>query len=498
MKPRATVSISFIVLLSLLATCRSIYSAESTDQDNSTRPNIVVILCDDLGYGDLECYGHPHIKTPHLNRLATAGIRFTDFYSAAPVCSPSRVGLLTGRSPNRAGVYDWIPPSNGAPRPDAREQVHMRRNETTVAQLLNKAGYDTCMSGKWHCNSRFNDKAQPQPGDQGFDHWFGTQNNAAPSHEDPKNYVRNGKKVGPLEGFSCQLAVDEVIGWFDDRAKQESKNPFFVYLAFHEPHEPVASPSDLVEQYKPVAKDEDESQYFANVANVDKAVGRLMSDLDKRGVRDNTLVIFTSDNGPETLRRYGGAGRSWGRATPLRGMKLHTHDAGFRVAGIINWPAKIKPNQTSSTPVSSLDFLPTFCELAGAEVPSGLNLDGTSFLPAINGGEIQRRKPLAWCYFNALNDARMAMRHGKWKVLAKLNGGKFPRLQNVTTKQAADIAKISLTDFEIYDVSQDIAESKNLAGDPSTTTTELKAKLHEAYEDLIEGSHVWTAAMAKP
>ena len=179
-------------------------------------------------------------------------------------------------------------------------------------------------------------------------------------------------------------------------------------------------------------------------------------------------------------------------------MKLHTHDAGFRVAGIMNWPAKIKPNQTSSTPVSSLDFLPTFCELAGAEVPSELNLDGTSFLPAINGGEIQRKKPLAWCYFNAINDARMAMRHGKWKVLAKLNGGKFPRLQNVTTKQAADIAKISLTDFEIYDVSQDIAESKNLAGDPSTTTTELKAKLHEAYEDLIEGSHVWTAAMAKP
>ena len=142
--------------------------------DEVRRPNIVVILCDDLGYGDLECYGHPHIKTPHLNRLAENGIRFTDFYSAAPVCSPSRVGLLTGRSPNRAGVYDWIPPAKRAAR-NARDQVHMRSGEVTIPQLLANAGYQTCMAGKWHCNSRFNDPAQPQPGDAGFDHWFGTR-----------------------------------------------------------------------------------------------------------------------------------------------------------------------------------------------------------------------------------------------------------------------------------------------------------------------------------
>ena len=126
-------------------------SVGSTDE----RPNIVVILCDDLGYGDLQCYGHPTIQTPHLDALAAGGIRFTDFYSAAPVCSPSRVGLLTGRSPNRAGVYDWIPPSS-RPRADAREQVHMRASEVTIAKLLREAGYATCMAGKWHCNSQFN------------------------------------------------------------------------------------------------------------------------------------------------------------------------------------------------------------------------------------------------------------------------------------------------------------------------------------------------------
>ena len=133
------------------------------------KPNIVVVLCDDLGYGDLECYGHPHIKTPHLNKLSQGGIRFTDFYSTAPVCSPSRVGLLTGRSPNRAGVYDWIPPGRA---------VHMRASEVTIAKLLKEAGYATCMSGKWHCNGKFNSQQQPQPDDAGFDHWFGTQNNA--------------------------------------------------------------------------------------------------------------------------------------------------------------------------------------------------------------------------------------------------------------------------------------------------------------------------------
>jgi arylsulfatase A len=143
----------------------------SLHADKKGKPNIVVILCDDLGYGDLACYGHPAIKTPYLDQMAKDGIRFTDFYSTAPVCSPSRVGLLTGRSPNRAGVYDWIP---------GGRDIHMRESEITIPQLLKKVGYATCMSGKWHCNGKFNSPQQPQPDDAGFDHWFATQNNASP------------------------------------------------------------------------------------------------------------------------------------------------------------------------------------------------------------------------------------------------------------------------------------------------------------------------------
>lgn len=462
----------------------------------SERPNIVVILCDDLGYGDLECYGHPHIQTPNLNRLAQTGIRLTSCYSAAPVCSPSRVGLLTGRSPNRAGVFDWIPSSNGKPRPDAREQVHMRAGELTIPRLLRESGYATCMSGKWHCNSRFNHAAQPQPGDFGFDHWFGTQNNASPSHENPRNFVRNGERVGPLAGFSCQLVVDEVIQWLDGR--EDSKQPFFAYVAFHEPHEPVASPQTLVDQYRDQAVDEHQAQYFANVANVDKAVGRLVSALQERNLRDNTLIVFTSDNGPETLNRYPNARRSHGTPGPLRGMKLHTHDAGFRVAGILNWPDRIAAGQTSDVPVSSLDLLPTFCELAGAKVSNARPLDGQSFLPILDGKPLHRKKPLVWAYYNAINEARAAMRHEQWKVLARLypgdNDAPLPRLQNVTANEHATVANARLSDFEIYDVTQDIGEAKNLAGREGIPTDQLTSQLRSEYSALARDSHAWSVA----
>ena len=223
------------------------------------RPNFLVILCDDLGYGDLGCYGHPHIKTPHLDALARGGIQFSSCYSAAPVCSPSRAGLLTGRSPNRAGIYDWIPPGN-RPRPDAREQVHLRASETTLPRLLQDAGYATCLSGKYHCNSQFNQATQAQPHQLGFDHWFATQNNARPSHADPDNFVRNGTPVGPLEGYSCQLVADEGIRWLRERDEDNDSQPFFLFVAFHEPHEPIASPEALVKNYRAITESEEEAE----------------------------------------------------------------------------------------------------------------------------------------------------------------------------------------------------------------------------------------------
>ena len=464
----------------LLFSISSFFFLFSLQAEKKGKPNIVVILCDDLGYGDLDCYGHPKIKTPYLDQMAKGGIRFTDFYSTAPVCSPSRVGLLTGRSPNRAGVYDWIP---------GGRDVHMRESEVTIPQLLKKAGYATCMSGKWHCNGKFNTRWQPQPNDAGFDHWFATQNNASPSHENPKNFVRNGEPVGELKGYSCQLVVDEALDWLKAKQSKNNKGPFFMYVAFHEPHEPVASPKNMVDQYDGIARNHNEAQYFGNVTNLDAAVGKLLKALKSMRLSENTLVIFTSDNGPETLLRYGPrSGRSFGVADPLRGMKLWTTEAGFRVAGIMHWPARIKPGQVSGEIVSALDFLPTFCDLAGAKVPKNLKLDGASFLPALEGRGVKREKPLLWVYYSALNERRVAMRDGKWKVLAKMN---FPKTKTINQKNVSQAKAATLSDFQIFDLSQDIDESKNLAETNPSKLKELQNTMEIHYRELVNDSHVW-------
>ena len=475
-------TIVFILLL-------LIFSCNSRDLSQENQPNIVVILCDDLGYGDLSCYGHPHINTPNLDNMAAQGIRFTDFYSSAPVCSPSRVGLLTGRSPNRAGVYDWIPTARD-PKPDAREQVHMQQKETTIPMLLKKTGYATAMAGKWHCNSMFNSAEQPQPGDAGFDHWMATQNNASPSHENPENFVRNGDELGEIKGYSCQIVANEGIQWIENHKQQKPQQPFFMYLAFHEPHEPVASPANLTEGYMDIASNKKEATYFANVENIDHAVGKILEALKRLALDDNTLVIFTADNGPETLNRYPNASYSYGSPDPLRGMKLWTTDAGFRVAGIMRWPGNIDPGQITNQPVSALDFLPTFCELAGQELPENVAFDGTSFLPVLKGKKIKRNKPLIWAYYNALNEHQVAMRDGDWKVLAKLDLD--AKYQNLNDQNISKINSAKFIDFEVYKISDDIHEDSNLASDNSPIVNKLKKKLEESYRELLEDSFIWT------
>ena len=462
-----------------------------------SRPNFIVVLCDDLGYGDLGCFGHPVIETPHLDRMAREGIRLTSCYSAAPVCSPSRVGLLTGRMPARAGVFDWIPEATqtGAQR-QSRSLVHLRADEVTLPALLKQAGYATCLSGKWHCNSHFNSPEQPQPDAAGFDHWFATQNNAAPSHENPVNFVRNGEPAGPLAGYSCQLVVDEVIGWLDRRAEANAREPFFAYVAFHEPHTPVASPPDLVARSRPKAKNDEQAHYFANVANLDAAVGRLLAALDRLGLDDDTLVFFSSDNGPETLDRYPDAKRSYGSPGPLRGMKLWTTEAGSRVAGILRWPGHVPAGVVSDQPVSSLDLLPTFCALAGVAPPAGRQLDGCDIRPLFANQPIARPTPLMWIYFNALNDQRVALRWGDWKLLARLDGGALPTVANITETTAARVRAARLTDHSLYRLTDDIGEAHDLAAEEPQQRDAAAAKMEAMYRELTGTMHVWPDATA--
>ncbi len=445
------------------------------------RPNILVILCDDLGYGDLACYGHPHIKTPNLNRLAAEGIRFTDCYSAAPVCSPSRVGLMTGRNPNRVGVYDWIP---------HQHPMHMGADERTIANVLRDAGYDTGLFGKWHCNGVFNGPEQPQPDQHGFDYWFATQNNASPSHANPINFVRNGKDVGPQLGYSCQLVAKEASQWITNR--KSAAKPFFGFVCFHEPHEPVDSPANLVKRYAGVAKNDDEAQYFANVENMDAAVGSLMKTLEAQGLTENTLIFFTSDNGPETLNRYKSADRSYGTVGPLRGMKLWIYDGGIRVPGIVRWPAAIKAGQTIHEPVCSVDLMPTFTRLAGGELPQSKPLDGADLTALFtHGGSVERTTPLFWSYYRAFPKPKAALREGDWMVLGYWDGPDLGPGGSVQHGDSELIKKHELVGFELYNLKDDPAQSRDLAGSEPQRLQTLAKKLVAKYTEIRDEGPIW-------
>lgn len=441
-------------------------------------PNFVIVLCDDLGYGDLGCYGNTRIRTPNLDRFAAEGVRFTDCYSAAPVCSPARAAMLTGLVPDRTGVYNWIP---------AGSVMHLGRNYVTFGQLLQRAGYATCHVGKWHCNGRFNSPEQPQPSDHGFEHWFSTQNNAAPSHADPVNFVRNGVPVGPLKGNSSTLIVSEAIGWLK---RLPAGKPFCLFLCFHAPHEPIAADEEFLRLY-PDATRPGEALYYANVTQMDHEFGRLMRFLEESGHAGNTLVFFTSDNGPETRNRYKDAWRSWGSPGPLRGMKLHMYEGGIRVPGLLRWPGRTRAGQVLSEPISGVDILPTLCAAAGLAAPR--DLDGVSLLPALDGKPLRRRKPLYWHYYNALGRPKAALRSGNWKILGipdratpRPSGGPFQPAEDMRF-----IKEARLVEFELYDLTADPGERNDLAAREPQRRRKLAEQLVAFYREVQARCPTW-------
>jgi len=450
------------------------------------RPNMIVILCDDLGHGDLSCYGHPIIKTPNLDNLAATGLRFTDCYAAAAVCSPSRAGLFTGRNPNRAGIYDWI---GGGP-------VHLRKSETTVAELLKTAGYTTMLSGKWHLNGHFNQpEKQPTPGDHGFDYWFATANNASPSHNNPKNFIRNGKKVGPIEGYSSSIVVKEALGWMKNRKAKDK--PFAVFLTFHEPHQPIASPPDLVAKYKPFETIPGQATYWANVAQVDRAVGKLLKGLDDQKIRENTLIIFTADNGPEEWMRYPGVWNSHGtpgkvNGIPLRGWKLDVFEGGIRVCGIVNWPAQIKTSRVVKEPICGVDILPTLCDVAKAPIPENLHLDGTSILPLILGGDsLKRETPLFWFYYNARGYANFAMREGDYMLVTRRTGPLYHAGTPYSPDRYPGISEATIRAPELYNLRTDPMEVSDLSKKQPERLQSMVAKLNHIFNELKKTAPSW-------
>lgn len=419
------------------------------------QPNVIIFLTDDQGWGDVGCYGHPRIKTPNFDRFAKEGLRLTQCYSACSVCSPSRSAILTGRTPYRNGVWRWIPEGS---------QYHLRTSEIALPTILKKNGYDTCHVGKWHLNGLFNSKEQPQPNDHGYDHWLATQNNAAPNHLNPNNFVRNGQSAGVLPGPSSAVCVDEAINWLKGR-KDKSK-PFFLTVWTHEPHLPIETAQEYLNLYRDI-EDPDLRQHHGNVTQVDAAFGKLMTAVDDMGYRDSTFVMYTADNGPEG---EGDKGRTRGSTGGLRGRKRHSHEGGIRVPGIVRWPGKIMAGTSSDTPVIGTDIFATVCEITNSQKPSDRVIDSASMLPMFRGEPIVRSQPLYWRNHLAPQAYRVAMRVGDWKIVG-----------------AED-----LTSFELYNLKEDWKESADLAAKYPAKFEELKAQLvaHDAAV-LKEGPDWW-------
>ncbi len=438
-------------------------------------PNIVVVLADDLGYGDVGCYGHQRIRTPNIDQFAAKGLKLTSCYSAHPNCSPARTGLMTGRTPFRVGIYNWIPMFS---------PMHVRRSEITVATLLRSAGYDTCHVGKWHLNGDFNLPSQPQPSDHGFNHWFSTQNNALPNHRNPNNFVRNGKEAGQLEGYSAQLVAAEAVEWL--RNGRDREKPFFLFACFHEPHEPIASAKEFTDLYP--SDDPSLPAHHGNVTQLDDGFGKLLAALDELGVREKTFIFFTSDNGPAitAMHPHGSAGL-------LRDKKGAIYEGGIRVPGIVQWPGHMTAGSTSDVPVSGVDVLPTLCAIVGIEPPADRVLDGASFLPVLRGEPIARERPLYWQFNRAKSDAKVAIRDGDWKLVAHLTEPGPNIGADITLEEIQRIKTAKLTNFELYNLQDDIAESKDLASERADVFSKLKAKMEAVYEGVKAEAPEWPA-----
>lgn len=390
--------------------------------DAADRPNVVVLLADDLGGQDIGCYGGP-VNTPVLDQLAEAGVRMSTFYSGAPVCSTARAALLTGRQPLRTGVYTVIQ--------DHLHDMHLLRREITIAEHLKDRGYQTAHVGKWHLGTPFRGRDKPWIDEHGFDHWFATDLNAAPSHRNPINFWRNRERVGPLDGYACQLVVDEAIRWLDDRGDTDA--PFFLNVWFHEPHAPIAAPANLVKKYGDV--DDPAAVYSATIENTDRAIGRLIEQLRSSGKLKNTLIIYTSDHGSYRPERNG----------DRKGAKGSLYEGGIRTPGIFFWPEGIPGQRIINEPGGAVDLLPTICGLTKIDLPANVTLDGTDLSGLLTGdGGFRRRVPLYWV--SPTSQPMVVVRDDRFTLVGR-RAAEYPKDQKRITELLADMKSILLEEL---------------------------------------------------
>lgn len=459
-----------LVSLAFAAGCTS-RSGQNNDSGNDQSPNIIYIMADDLGYGDIEPYGQRMIKTPNLDQMARDGIMFTQHYAGNTVCAPSRCSLITGLHPGNAYV-------RGNKQAEPSGQLPLPRETVTVSGLLQEAGYQTGMIGKWGLGNLGN---SGDPKWHGWDFYYGYLDQVLAHNYYPEFLIRNGEKeylrneviylsdtlwhkglgsysVDKID-YSHDLFTEEALR-FIDRNKDD---PFFLYLPYTIPHNNGEAPAGEKQEVPDFGKYKKEREwkrdtkgYAAMISRMDRDIGRIMERVDSLGLGEKTLVIFTSDNGPMPNTPFTDRFDSNG---PMKGGKRDFYEGGIRVPFIARWTGTIEPGSVSEHISAFWDFLPTVCDLAG--IPRPENTDGISYLPELLGKKQEKHEYLYW--ESPLNGFMTAIRKGRWKAVK----------ENYREKPDAE--------FELYDLTEDIGEENNVAEKHPDIVEEMEAIARKAH-----------------
>lgn len=416
------------------------------------KPNIILLLADDLGYADVGFHGCKDIPTPHIDSIARNGIRCTNAYVSGPYCSPTRAGLLTGRYQQRFG-HEFNPSGS-------REQTGLPLEEKTLADRLKAAGYVTGLVGKWHLGQA----QQFRPQQRGFDEFYGFLGGAHPYFPSSKSFIFRGNSRAEEKEYLTDAFGREAVS-FIDRHKQK---PFFLYVSFNAVHTPMQATEDRLKKFASI-KDEPRRTYAAMTLAMDDAIGKVLDKLHAEKLEERTLVIFFNDNGGATLR---GTTINASSNAPLRGSKRSTLEGGIRVPFAMQWKGRLPAGKIYEEPIIQLDILPTALAAAGVEVKPEWKLDGVNLLPHFTGQKKESpHKMLYWRF-----GAQMAIRAGDWKLV---------RYDTLVDGEAR--AKPAVTPARLYNLAKDIGE-----------TTDLAAKHPDKVTELESAWQRWNAHLASP
>lgn len=426
----------YLLMFTVLAGCSSKNSQVEEIAQSNTRPNIIFIMADDLGYGNLGAYGQKVIKTPHIDQLANEGMKFTQCYSGAAVCAPARSVLMTGLHAGHTRVRGNFGEGGVRGLAGLEGRVPLQDEDFTVAEMLQSAGYKTALVGKWGLGEP---NTSGEPNKQGFDEFYGFLNQRRAHKYYPEYLWKNKEKIilaGNQEGGQEQYTHDLFTSYALDYIDRSDETPFFLYLPYCIPHNDYEVPD--LGSYENEDWREEAKAYAAMITRMDRSVGQIMQKLKAKGIDDNTIVFFTSDNG---AAGFAVDFNLFDDNAPLRGIKRDPYEGGIRVPMIVRYPGKIAENQTNHLPWYFADVLPTLADLTKTEI--NRELDGESVLPTLLGEKQQIERALYWEFYE-LKGWR-AVRFGDWKAIQ----------QNM---HAVDHDPI-----ELYDLSSDIGETKNVS-----------------------------------